>query len=72
MLEKKLKSIAFPCISTGIYGYPPEPAAHIAAMEVRRHLEEHGNSVEWVIFCVFLESDLDLYEGILQSYFPIN
>ncbi|KAJ8978039.1 hypothetical protein NQ317_013567 [Molorchus minor] len=72
MTEKNLRSIAFPCISTGIYGYPNEPAAHIAAYTVRRYLESHTDNVDRVIFCLFLDVDIKLYEGLLQSYFPLN
>lgn len=72
MHSNKLRTIAFPCISTGIYGYPLEPAAHIAAYEVRQHLEANTNDVDRVIFCVFDQTDETLYQGILQSYFPLN
>lgn len=72
MLEKNLRTIAFPCISTGIYGYPNEPAAHIAAYTVRKFLEANADSVDRVIFCLFLEIDQKMYEGLLQSYFPLN
>lgn len=72
MVENKLRTIAFPCISTGIYGYPVEPAAHIATYEVRKHLEEHADKVDRIIFCVFLEDDADIYEGVMQSYFPLH
>lgn len=72
MLENGLTTIAFPCISTGIYGYPQLPAAHIAAYTVRKHLESHGDKVDRVIFCLFLPEDKKIYEGILQSYFPLQ
>lgn len=72
MLSNKLRSIAFPCISTGIYGYPIGPAAHIAVYEVRKHLERNSDSVDRVIFCVFDQNDENIYQGILQSYFPLN
>lgn len=72
MLQNKLRSIAFPCISTGIYGYPIEPAAHIAVYEVRKHLEANKDAVDRVIFCVFDQNDEQVYQGVLQSYFPLN
>ncbi|CAH2006201.1 unnamed protein product [Acanthoscelides obtectus] len=72
MLANKLRSIAFPCISTGIYGYPNLPAAHVAAYAVRKHLEAHGDQVDRVIFCLFMPEDKEIYEQLLQSYFPLE
>lgn len=72
LLENKLGTIAFPCISTGIYGYPNDKAANVAAAEVRKCLEEHAEKIDRIIFCVFLPKDLELYEDILQSYFPVE
>lgn len=72
MKAKDLHTIAFPCISTGIYGYPLIPAAHVATMEVRKHLEKNADSVERVIFCLFSEEDENIYQKILQSYFPLK
>src|SRR5262245_3538179 len=50
--ENALRSIAFPAISTGIYGYPREPATAVAVAAVRGALAEPG-SVELVIFACF-------------------
>ncbi|XP_018571398.1 uncharacterized protein LOC108911056 [Anoplophora glabripennis] len=72
MLDKKLESIAFPCISTGIYGYPNESAAHVALYTVRKFLETNSDKVNRVIFCLFLKIDQNIYEGLLQSYFPLK
>lgn len=72
MLENNLRTIAFPCISTGIYGYPNDKAANIASAEVRECLEKHAEEIDRVIFCVFLPKDLELYQDILQSYFPVE
>jgi O-acetyl-ADP-ribose deacetylase (regulator of RNase III) len=55
-----LSSIAFPCISTGAYGYPPEAAAEIAVNTVREFIETE-TSLKEVIFCCFSEQDLRLY-----------
>ncbi|XP_056632403.1 macro domain-containing protein CT2219-like [Diorhabda sublineata] len=72
MTEYKLKTLAFPCISTGIYGYPNLPAAHVAAYTIRKYLEANENDVERIIFCLFMDEDKKIYEGLLQSYFPLN
>ena len=58
------RSIAFPCISTGVYGYPAELAAPIAVATVRRELAHHP-SIREVIFCCFSEGDLALYRHLL-------
>ena len=63
---------AFPCISTGIYGYPPQNAAPVALKTVRKFLETHSNKVDRIIFCLFLDTDVDIYEKQLQLFFPIT
>ena len=61
----RLSSIAFPSISTGVYGYPIELAAPLAVATVRAHLA--GTSITDVIFCCFSASDLAVYEESLRS-----
>ena len=63
-LDRGLKSIAFPCISTGIYGYPAEAAARIAVSTVREFLGDHKFEAE-ITFCCFSERDLAIYEQLL-------
>lgn len=57
-------SIAFPCISTGVYGYPVEAAAGVAVATVREAVAAHPGIRE-VLFCCFSEDDLAVYEAIL-------
>ncbi|XP_043552577.1 ADP-ribose glycohydrolase MACROD1-like isoform X2 [Chiloscyllium plagiosum] len=67
-----LKSIAFPCISTGIYGFPQDDAAEIAVSTVKEWLTEKQALVDRIIFCVFLESDHKIYKEKMLHHFPID
>jgi O-acetyl-ADP-ribose deacetylase (regulator of RNase III) len=58
------RTIAFPSISTGIYGYPVEKAAAIATATVREVLTDES-SIEEVIFCCFSDHDLNVYRKAL-------
>jgi len=62
--ENSVKSIAFPSISTGIYGYPIEEAAKVA-IETVKSMEPDLKSVEEVIFCCFSRRALDVYQALL-------
>ena len=64
--EVGASSIAFPCISTGIYGYPISQAAAIAVDSVRMQLLS-GSRIETVLFCCFADADLDVYRAQLQT-----
>ncbi len=64
--EEGLRSIAFPAISTGAYGFPVERATRIAVEEVRRALVA-GGPPERVVFCCFSAGDRDVYELILDG-----
>jgi O-acetyl-ADP-ribose deacetylase (regulator of RNase III) len=60
-----LASIAFPSISTGIYGYPIGEAARIAVTTVKQFLAESGASLD-VTFCCFSQPDLEVYQALLD------
>jgi len=62
--ENGVKSIAFPSISTGIYGYPLEEVAKVAIATVKS-MEPDLKSVEEVIFCCFSRRALDVYQALL-------
>lgn len=59
-------TLAFPCISTGVYGYPFEPAARVAVAAVRDALAGAA-SLREVIFCCFSADDLAVYESVLRG-----
>ncbi len=62
----KIKTIAFPSISTGVYGYPKELAAPIAINAVLEILPECP-SIKKVIFVLFSQRDFDIYHSILTK-----
>lgn len=64
--QHSLGSIAFPCISTGIFGYPADLAAQIAVATVQTFVSRQS-SVAQVVFCCFSEQDLKLYQNLLTS-----
>ena len=61
-----IKTLAFPSISTGIYGYPLEEAAKVAIAATRRFLAS-PNGLGEVIFCCFSERDLMVYGWQLEK-----
>jgi O-acetyl-ADP-ribose deacetylase (regulator of RNase III) len=59
-VSNKLRTIAFPSISTGAYGYPIEKASHMAVDAVKRFLESE-DGLDEVVFVLFSERDLKVY-----------
>jgi O-acetyl-ADP-ribose deacetylase (regulator of RNase III) len=64
--EYGLRSIAFPAISTGIYGYPLDQATEVAVRTVRDTVRTHPN-LELVRFVCFSETDLHEYQKVLSE-----
>ncbi len=62
--EHGMRSVAFPCISTGVYHYPPDQAAAVAVRTVRETLATLTDPPD-VIFCCFSRRDADLYAALL-------
>jgi O-acetyl-ADP-ribose deacetylase len=65
--EEDLESIAFPAISTGIFGYPAEEAAEIALRTVREEAERL-EGMRLIRFVLFGEKDLEVHERALAGY----
>jgi O-acetyl-ADP-ribose deacetylase (regulator of RNase III) len=62
----KLRSIAFPAISTGIFGYPIERCAKIMLSTVKEYLQ-HDTTIKEVIFCLFTKADYDVFDYELME-----
>ena len=65
-VSKGLKTIAFPAISTGAYGYPKEEAAEIALRTIKEFLEKE-DELEEVVLVLFTQSNLRIYERRAQE-----
>ena len=65
-LENELKSVAFCCISTGVFRFPNKRAAEIAVKTVTDWMKQHPKALERVIFNVFKDEDKAYYEAELQ------
>lgn len=64
--RNKCESIAFPCISTGVYGYPVEKAAEIAWTTVLKWLHEHDTAMH-VYFCCFNDREFEVYRHLAEN-----
>ncbi|NTU88836.1 MAG: protein-ADP-ribose hydrolase [Actinobacteria bacterium] len=65
--EQKCESLAFCCISTGIFGFPKEEASIIATETVSNWMRTTESSIERVVFCVFTDEDEEYYKVALKN-----
>ncbi|UZN42437.1 O-acetyl-ADP-ribose deacetylase [Lactobacillus sp. IBH004] len=65
--DHNLHSIAFPAISTGAYGFPAAPAAHIAFTVVQSWLTEHSDYQMKIIMCAFDAKTAELYRAEVKK-----
>ena len=63
--KNSLRSVAFCCISTGVFHFPNRKAAEIAVQTVSEWLKEHEGSMERIVFNVFKDEDRVIYESLL-------
>lgn len=68
--EKGMASIAFPAVSTGIFGFPKDRCADIMLKTAIDFLTNTPTSLREVVFCLFAKADLDLFETHLRKLAP--
>ena len=66
-IRNDIRTIAFPGISTGVYGFPVGPAAGIAVATTRRFTTENPDTLDEVTFCCFSGDDLRIYLDLLTD-----
>ena len=65
-IQHSIKSVAFPCISTGVYNFPKERAAEIA-VQTCSHFQKQNPTAPEIIFCCFQREDLKHYLTLLGA-----
>lgn len=65
--QKQLRTVAFPSISTGIYGFPIEKAAPIALQTVSDFVRQHPDAFDEVRFVLFSQSDFETYQQAMDA-----
>jgi len=63
--EKRVGSLAFPCISTGVYGYPAGLAAQVAVETIGSSVGQH-DCIQKVVFCCFSTDDAKIYGTLID------
>lgn len=72
--HRDIHSVAFCCISTGVFGYPAEAACEVALQSVMEWLESNKetNRIEHIIFNVFTKRDLEIYQSFGEKMFQVE
>ncbi|KAJ1793280.1 O-acetyl-ADP-ribose deacetylase macrod1 [Coemansia sp. RSA 2167] len=66
--QNGVRSIAFPCISTGVFGYPADAACTVVLRTVKLWLDAHEGAIDRVIFCMFNQKSLESYTDQAAKY----
>lgn len=66
-VENECRTVAFPAISTGVYGYPPAQAAPVAVETVEAFVEDQPDAFDRVVFCCFSEDSARMHRAALEG-----
>jgi O-acetyl-ADP-ribose deacetylase (regulator of RNase III) len=69
--DREARSVSFPSISTGAYGYPMREAARIALDAVGRHLRDENNKVREVLLVLFDQGSYDVHARVAEATFGV-
>ncbi len=67
-LDNGLRTVAFPAISTGVFGYPQDEAARVAAKAVFTFVDRHPDAFDEIIFCAFDETRRQVIEAAVEEF----
>jgi len=70
--ERGARTVSFPAISTGVYGYPIDAAAEIALDSVAQHFEQTGSGVREVLFVLFDQGSYDIHARAASRRFHVD
>jgi len=62
-----IRSVAFCGISTGVFGFPREPAARVALRAIGDWLDDHPGVIDSIVLNVFSQDDLQIYQRLLRG-----
>lgn len=66
-IQNGIKTIAFPCISTGEFRFPKTQACKLAIKAVEEFLDTHNDEIDKIVFNVYIEEDYEIYEQYIRS-----
>ena len=66
-IQNGIKTIAFPCISTGEFRFPKTQACKLAIKAVEEFLDTHNEEIHKIVFNVYIEEDYEIYEQYIRS-----
>lgn len=70
-ISHDIKTIAFPAIATGVFGFPVEKAAKLALFTIRKFLEDNLDHFDKIVFCLYDHESFNLYLQHISCYFPV-